>query len=113
MNTSPGLPPTIAPMSTAAPPTIIIASFWPRPALQPDREWSARHRGQRGNARGLEHDSSLIRGVGTWGLAAAIVNGTIGAGIFRLPASVAASLGAAAPAAYLICAIAMGLIVLC
>jgi basic amino acid/polyamine antiporter, APA family len=71
------------------------------------------HHRQRGNARGLEHDSPLIRAVGTWGLAAAIVNVTIGAGIFRLPASVAASLGAAAPAAYLVCTIAMGLIVLC
>src|SRR5437868_5632173 len=64
-------------------------------------------------AAGVGEDSSLIRAVGTWGLAAAIVNVTIGAGIFRLPASVAASLGAAAPAAYLVCAIAMGLIVLC
>src|SRR5438270_11846977 len=58
-------------------------------------------------------DGALVRALGTWGLAAAIVNVTIGAGIFRLPASVAASLGAAAPAAYLVCAIAMGLIVLC
>jgi len=58
-------------------------------------------------------DASLIRALGTWGLTAAIVNVTIGAGIFRLPASVAATLGAAAPAAYVLCAIAMGLIVLC
>src|SRR5437763_9653485 len=65
------------------------------------------------HAAGIGEDKSLIRAVGTWGLAAAIVNVTIGAGIFRLPASVAASLGAAAPAAYLVCAIAMGLIVLC
>src|SRR5437588_9339898 len=34
---------------------------------------------------------------GLWGLAAAIVNVTIGAGIFRLPAGVAGTLGAAAP----------------
>lgn len=51
--------------------------------------------------------------MGTFGLAAAIVNITIGGGIFRLPANVAGSLGAAAPAAYLVCAVAMGLIVLC
>ena len=57
-------------------------------------------------------DGSLIRALGTWGLTAAIVNVTIGAGIFRLPASVAATLGAAATAAYLLCAVAMGLIVL-
>ena len=58
-------------------------------------------------------ESSLVRAVGSWGLAAAIINVTIGAGIFRLPASVAGALGAAAPAAYLVCALAMGLIVLC
>src|SRR5688572_23437746 len=56
---------------------------------------------------------ALVRAIGTFGLAAAIINITIGGGIFRLPANVAASLGAAAPIAYVICAIAMGLIVLC
>jgi amino acid transporter len=68
---------------------------------------------ERRNDGPLEHDGSLVRALGTWGLAAAIVNVTIGAGIFRLPASVAGSLGAAAPVAYLLCALAMGLIVLC
>ena len=56
---------------------------------------------------------SLVRAIGTFGLAAAIVNITVGGGIFRLPASVAGSLGPAAPIAYLVCAAAMGLIVLC
>jgi APA family basic amino acid/polyamine antiporter len=56
---------------------------------------------------------SLVRVMGTVGLAAAIVNMTIGGGIFRLPANVAGSLGAAAPVAYIVCALAMGLIVLC
>jgi basic amino acid/polyamine antiporter, APA family len=56
---------------------------------------------------------SLIRAIGTLGLAAGIVNITIGGGIFRLPALVAGPLGAAAPLAYLVCAAAMGLIVLC
>ena len=51
--------------------------------------------------------------MGTLGLAAAIINITIGGGIFRLPASVAGSLGAAAPLAYLVCAVAMALIVVC
>ena len=55
----------------------------------------------------------LLRAIGTFGLAAAIVNITVGGGIFRLPSSVAGSLGAAAPIAYLVCAVAMGLIVLC
>jgi basic amino acid/polyamine antiporter, APA family len=51
--------------------------------------------------------------MGTFALAASIVNVTIGAGIFRLPADMAATLGATAPMAYVLCAIAMGLIVLC
>jgi APA family basic amino acid/polyamine antiporter len=59
------------------------------------------------------HSDGLVRALGTFGLAAAIVNITVGGGIFRLPANVAASLGAAAPVAYLVCAVAMGLIVLC
>lgn len=65
------------------------------------------------SVRVLTGESSLVRAVGSWGLAAAIINVTIGAGIFRLPSSVAGSLGAAAPAAYIVCALAMGLIVLC
>jgi amino acid transporter len=58
-------------------------------------------------------EASLVRTLGVWGLAASIVNVTIGGGIFRLPAAVARSLGTAAPLAYLVCALAMGLIVLC
>ena len=56
---------------------------------------------------------SLTRAIGTFGLAAGIINITIGGGIFRLPALVAVSLGAAAPMAYVVCAVAMGLIVIC
>jgi amino acid transporter len=55
----------------------------------------------------------LLRAIGTVALAASIVNITVGGGIFRLPSSVAQSLGAAAPLAYLVCAVAMGLIVVC
>ena len=58
-------------------------------------------------------EASLRRSIGTFALAAGIVNITIGAGIFRLPADMAATLGATAPVAYLLCAIAMGLIVIC
>jgi APA family basic amino acid/polyamine antiporter len=58
-------------------------------------------------------ESSLIRALGVWGLAASIVNVTVGGGIFRLPAAAAAALGAGAPYAYLVCAAAMGLIALC
>jgi amino acid transporter len=56
---------------------------------------------------------SLVRAIGTLGLAAGIINITIGGGIFRLPANVAGSLGPSAPIAYLVCAVAMGLIVFC
>lgn len=55
----------------------------------------------------------LLRVIGTLGLAAGIINITIGGGIFRLPANVAQSLGPAAPIAYLVCAAVMGLIVMC
>ena len=58
-------------------------------------------------------ESSLIRVMGVWGLAASIINVTVGGGIFRLPAAAAASLGAGAPIAYLVCAASMGLIALC
>jgi len=60
-------------------------------------------------------DSSekLVRAIGTFGLAAGIINITIGGGIFRLPANVAATMGPSAPIAYIVCALAMGLIVLC
>lgn len=51
--------------------------------------------------------------MGTWGLAAGIVNVTIGGGIFRLPAAAAGALGPAAPIAYVVCAAAMALIVMC
>jgi basic amino acid/polyamine antiporter, APA family len=60
-------------------------------------------------------ERQLVRAIGTWGMVASIVNVTVGGGIFRLPGSpdVAGRLGAAAPLAYLACAIVMGLIVLC
>lgn len=58
-------------------------------------------------------EEGLIRAVGFRGLTAGIINYTIGAGIFVVPALVAARVGAAAPVVYVICAVAMGLIVLC
>ncbi len=58
-------------------------------------------------------EARLIRAVGVWGLAAGIINITVGGGIFRLPSAAATQLGTAAPMAYLVCAVAMGLIVLC
>jgi basic amino acid/polyamine antiporter, APA family len=63
--------------------------------------------------RASSPESSLRRSIGPLALAASIVNVTIGAGIFRLPADMAATLGATAFVAYLLCALMMGLIVLC
>jgi basic amino acid/polyamine antiporter, APA family len=58
-------------------------------------------------------DAQLVRAIGVPGLTANIVNTTIGASIFALPAFVAAGLGAAAPIAFIVCAIAMTLFVTC
>ena len=55
----------------------------------------------------------LLRVIGVFGLAAGIVNITVGGGIFRLPADVASSLGPAAPLAYLTVVLVMGMVVLC
>jgi amino acid transporter len=54
-----------------------------------------------------------VRALGVRSLTASIVNMTIGAGIFVLPAVVAAGLGAAAPVAYVVCGALMALIVAC
>lgn len=57
-------------------------------------------------------ERGLTRAIGVLGLSAAIFNTTVGGGIFRLPGSVTGMIGASAPLVYLICAVAMGLIVL-
>jgi len=59
----------------------------------------------------LGEDAKLVRAIGLPGLTANIVNTTVGASIFVLPALVAAMLGAAAPLAFLVCALAMALFV--
>ena len=58
-------------------------------------------------------DHGLVRGIGTAALAATIVNGVVGAGIFTLPAAMALQAGAAAPWAYVVCALAMAPVVIC
>jgi APA family basic amino acid/polyamine antiporter len=58
-------------------------------------------------------DHQLIRAIGVPALTANIVNATIGAGIFVLPAAMAKGLGPAAPLAFLCCALAMVLFVTC
>ena len=57
-------------------------------------------------------DDSLRRVIGTGGLAASIVNIVVGGSIFVLPAVLARELGTAAPAAYLVGAVVMGLVTL-
>jgi basic amino acid/polyamine antiporter, APA family len=56
-------------------------------------------------------ESQLVRALGVPSLTANIVNSTVGAGIFALPALVAAQLGAGAPLAFLVCALAMAIFV--
>lgn len=58
-------------------------------------------------------DHQLVRAIGVPGLTANIINSTIGAGIFVVPAAVAKGLGASAPLAFICCAIAMVLFVTC
>ena len=58
-------------------------------------------------------DDGLRRSIGLFPLAAAIVNGVVGAGIFTLPAAMAHAAGTLAPMAYLLCAAAMGMVVVC
>jgi amino acid transporter len=58
-------------------------------------------------------DTGLVRAIGPLAFTANIVNGVVGAGIFAVPAALAASAGVYAPTAFLLCAIAMGAIAIC
>ena len=58
-------------------------------------------------------EAGLVRAIGLFGLTAAIVNVTVGGGIYRLPAAAAQGLGTAAPIAYIACALALVFIVIC
>ena len=57
-------------------------------------------------------DTGLVRAIGVRGLAANTINNIVGSGIFVLPAVVAVTMGASAVIAYVVCAIAAGLIAL-
>jgi APA family basic amino acid/polyamine antiporter len=62
----------------------------------------------------LSHaDDKLKRVIGPWGLGVAAVNIAVGAGIFVVPAFVAAILGPAAILAYFVCGIAVALVITC
>lgn len=58
-------------------------------------------------------DEGLKKVIGVRSLAANAVNLTVGAGIFALPAVVASFLGAASFLAYILCALLMGMVLLC
>jgi basic amino acid/polyamine antiporter, APA family len=57
--------------------------------------------------------SKLIRGINRWDLTAIAINTIIGAGIFGLPAKVTALIGSYSLIAFVLCALIIGLIVLC
>lgn len=58
-------------------------------------------------------DLRLQRVIGPWGLAANAINSAVGGGIFVLPGLVAAMLGPSAILAYLLCGIAIALVLTC
>jgi APA family basic amino acid/polyamine antiporter len=60
-----------------------------------------------------ERDAGLVRAMGPLGLAASIVNIVVGAGIFVVPAALAACIGSYAPLAFVVCAIAIGSVAIC
>jgi APA family basic amino acid/polyamine antiporter len=58
-------------------------------------------------------DALLVRALGVRQLAAGIFNYTVGSGIFAIPALAVLQLGSAAPLGYLVCAVLIGLVVVC
>ena len=65
------------------------------------------------NGARASSESQLLRVLGVRQLATTIFNYTVGVGIYALPALAVARLGAAAPLAYLVCMLTMGLTLLC
>ena len=58
-------------------------------------------------------DEGLSREIRKWDLVALLINVTVGAGIFRLPADVQKTVGNYSLAAFVVCAMIIGLIALC
>ena len=58
-------------------------------------------------------EDKLVRGLGRWDLTAIAINLVIGTGIFILPAEVAGLIGSFSIFAFILCAVIVGLIVLC
>jgi amino acid transporter len=62
------------------------------------------------NPLATENKPELLRAIGRWALVALVLNGIIGSGIFGLPDDVARLIGGAAPWAYLLAALGMGVV---
>ena len=62
---------------------------------------------------GSQRDTGLIRAVGTWALAANIISMIVGAGIFAVPAALAACVGPYAPLAFVACGFGVGAVTIC
>jgi basic amino acid/polyamine antiporter, APA family len=60
-----------------------------------------------------QRDVGLVRVVGPWAFAASIVSMIVGAGIFAVPAALAACVGPYAPLAFLACGFAIGAVAIC
>jgi basic amino acid/polyamine antiporter, APA family len=58
-------------------------------------------------------DADLVRGIRRWDLVAITINGIIGAGIFGLPSIIYSLIGAYSLIAFVVCALVVGLIILC
>ncbi len=61
----------------------------------------------------IQKDEGFRRRIGVFGLSANIINIIIGAGIFVLPAIIAANMGPSSIIAYIFCGILIALIMLC
>jgi basic amino acid/polyamine antiporter, APA family len=60
-----------------------------------------------------QRDIGLVRAVGPWAFAASIVSMIVGAGIFAVPAALAACVGPYAPLTFLACGFAVGAVAIC
>jgi len=65
------------------------------------------------NAGVHKTDAGLLRAIGFWGLAAAVVNVIVGGGIFKFPAALAGTIGPSAPLALILGALAILPVALC
>ncbi len=82
-------------------------------APAPQQHASQQHASQQHDPRPLEGDAALIRAVGTFALTAAVINVIVGGGIFKMPSSLAAQMGSAAPLALIAGALAIIPVALC